>query len=313
MADPGAALLAFSRDLTAEVTAAHVVLAQAQVRGYTRTEHGHEEYVRPHMRYFQSRWGHVMETDLAGRAARFWNRTDRTWYPQDEAGDSVFQAQLPKSEVGWHEVTQPYFGSWVTGGTPLQRQQVHNAVEHQRKWLGKLADEPGFTITPDEEMEGHGGDTAGRDIRLNAKLSDPDMPAKLAESRRALKFVPAEDSFNPWDQVVAHETGHYAMHEAGAIPQEVFGKLAAALSSWHDKVSPPEPGHEAEWFGRDGVQQAIEAGVSLYAAEIPEGEAPGEEFWAELWAEYTLAAHPREPARIFGDWLTQTLKVRGRI
>lgn len=120
------------------------------------------------------------------------------------------------------------------------------------------------------------------------------------------------------DNVVAHEMGHGVaryLFVGFAVPSDpvMLSALAAALH-----VPAPEVTHSDVInmnFVNDGQltawayknKLAIERGVSKYATSTIH------ELFAELWAEYSLSTTPREPAKIYGDYvLAQLAKYRAK-
>jgi len=68
----------------------------------------------------------------------------------------------------------------------------------------------------------------------------------------------------------------------------------------------PEKMNVASWHSLPRVNQAIQKQVGRYASKNMN------EMFAELWTEYRLSSNPRPPAKYFGDWISERLRMHER-
>jgi SPP1 gp7 family putative phage head morphogenesis protein len=166
-----------------------------------------------------------------------------------------------------------------------------------------------------------GSNNIGGYITLKPKVLNPvDGDALLYSDTENGWWVKPDQGQTLADLVTAHEVGHGVAAaffgnttgtDTGKIGQpSLWGPLA-------DAIGAPKPDLDQETYGgkeyssysalsRWATQnrESITSSVSRYAAKNLN------ETLAELWAEYTTNSHPRNPAKLYGDWVMKNLPHR---
>lgn len=114
------------------------------------------------------------------------------------------------------------------------------------------------------------------------------------------------------DHTIPHEVGHAVATKAFGKPrmplsQKFWGEFATTLGiTTKPRVvnGALSPLSIQAWMAFPLVKKAIGSRVSAYATTNPH------ELQAELWAEFTESPSPREPARLYGKYVLNHLKVQ---
>ena len=201
---------------------------------------------------------------------------------------------------------------------------AQSALDLQGKFVPKIAGQQFISLNP-TLGEAEGQTLAGGMILINPYVANAVgnvtkavkglTPDELQKRDEGLKWwVPSDPQYSLMDTTVAHEEGHVIhddLPDSVAYDPDFWQSMSKAMNIRPPSLDP----YSIQQLGKTNVMNSwllsnfreIKESVSQYATSN------FDEFRAELWSEYTMNAKPREPARLYGNYITDQLSKRGQL